>query len=499
MSKHDSKAFGAQVAHIPHLNKKEIADLREDVDQGFIAAEARAGYPELDWLDGAGPVVAGGDIVLKGRNLLQGRTFDSLAVGTGTALLTFTMLKPGKSGYSVEIVDDGALSIVLTTKKVTVNVNAGVTTAAQVATEFNKAGGTMKGIMRCVDDGVAGAGTPAEAAEADLAGGVGEYDGFWAKVGGVACLPSHATGETPAATWGDTQVALTVPALTGKAAIDRVVVELACDGIQCKALAADCGQTALDVSAAAASAAAALVSETNAGLSEAAAAVSETNAANSAIAAAAVVPALKKRTSFPELDFIDGGAFAAAGAAGVVLKGRNLLGTKLFDELVTAVGTTAELTFTMLKPGVSGYSVEIVDTGALSVALAVKKVTVNIDAGVTTAAQIATEFNKAGGTMKGVMCCNDDGVAGAGTPAAAVEAPLAGGLGTYGEEQVLVGGVEALPAHATGTAVSAAWSNTGVNVDVPDLTASGMAASDVAAVVIEAGGVFTQQLSVTLA
>lgn len=465
MPKYDSKSFGAERAHIPHLNKKEIKDLRDDTDRGFMASEARTGFPELDWLDGAGPLVAGGDIVLKGRNLLQGKTFDTLTIGTGTAALIFTMLKPGDSGYSLKIVDAGSLSVAEANKVVTVNIDAGVTTAAQVATEFNKAGGTMKGVMRCNDDGVAGAGTPAAAAAADLIGGAGLYTGFWAKVAGVACLPAHATGTAPVATWSDTQVTLTVPALTGKAATDKALIELGCDGIQCKGFNSDCGEVA--------------------------AATAAISAMDQAYKSAD--SAIQKRTSWPELDYIDGGAFAAAGGD-VKFVGRNFLGSKTFDALTIGTGT-AELVFTMLKPGDSEYTLEVVDAGSLSVALAVKKVTVNIGAGVTTADEVATEFNKLGGTMKGVMRCVSGGV---GTPAAAVEAPLIGGTGNYGEEAVEAGGVDCPPAHATGTSPAATWSDTIVTATVPDLTGSGLAASDIAASKVKAGNKFTQQLSVVL-
>ena len=471
MSKLLSKSFGAQKAQRPHLVMPgggvagEVNDLRRDANQGFMVCEARTGFPELDWVDGAGPLVAGGDIVLKGRNLLQSTTFDTLTVGTGTAALTFTMLAPGNSGYSLKIVDAGSLSVTVASEVVTVNVNAGTTTAAQVATEFNKAGGTMKGVMRCNDDGVTGAGTPAAAAAADLTGGVGLWSGFYCKVAGVACAPKHATGTAPAQVWTDTAVTITVPALTGKVATDKVAIELACDGIQCKAVSSDCGETVAATAAIA--------------------------AMDQAYKAADAI--IRKRTSWPELDWIDGGAFAAAGGD-VVLKGRNLLGSKTFDTLTVGTGT-AELVFTMLKPGDSEYTLEIVDAGALSVALATKKVTVNIDAGTTTADQVATEFNKSGATMKGVMRCVSGGV---GTPAAAVEAALTGGLGNYNEEAVTVGGVACLPAHATGTTPAATWADTQVTVTVPNLTGSGLAASDIAGVVAKASSIHTQQLSVVL-
>ncbi len=464
MSKNDSKSYGSQVPRIPHLSKpgSEIADLREDVDKGFINAEARLNFPELDWLDG-NLLVAGGDIVLKGRNLLQGKTCDSVAVQkAGAGKITLTVLTPGDTGLSVVVTTGVGELVAISGKVLTLTVIVGVSTANSITTLINTLGEDTYGKIFAVET------TPgafdAAISSTKFAGGGGEYDGFAIKVAGVACLPKH-----QASPWTDTQVDVTVPALAGKAADDSLAIELVCDGVQCKALTVDGG-----------------------GGSTATAAIAAMDAAYKA-----ADTGIKKRTSWPELDFIDGGAFAAAGGT-VILKGRNFLGSKAFDSLVLNTGTTSELTFYMMKPGDSEYTLEILDTGALSVALATKKVTININAGATTAAEIATEFNKAGGTMKGVMRCVDDEVAGAGTPAAAAEAPLIGGTGNYAEEAVTVGGVDCLPLHATGTAPAATWADTQISVTVPALTGSGMAASDIAGVVVKASNLHSQQLAVVL-
>ena len=157
-----------------------------------------------------------------GRKLLGSKTFDSYEHGASTSMLTFTMMTPGgSSGYTVEIVQ-GTLGVALSTKKVTVSADlAGVDTADTIATEFNKSGGTMTGVMRCVSGGT---GAVVALAETALANGVGTYGEEDIRVAGVECKPVHATGTTPAATWSDTQVQAQVPALTGKQATDVVAV-----------------------------------------------------------------------------------------------------------------------------------------------------------------------------------------------------------------------------------------------------------------------------------
>ena len=120
-----SQSFGFASAKIPHLVADgktglpgEIADLRGDVELGFENSEGRVGFPELDAMVGEVPVSTGGDITLAGRNLLQGQTFDHKALTSGTAILTLTAMKPGKSGIKAQIlappVGAGGLSITYT-------------------------------------------------------------------------------------------------------------------------------------------------------------------------------------------------------------------------------------------------------------------------------------------------------------------------------------------------------------------------------------------------
>jgi hypothetical protein len=108
-----SKSFGAQQDVIAHLTEGkqgipgELWDLRLDVEQGFKNNEARLGFPELDWLDGAEPADTATAVVLRGRKLNQGQTFDTLTLAAGAAAgagkLIITTMKPGDSGIKVKI------------------------------------------------------------------------------------------------------------------------------------------------------------------------------------------------------------------------------------------------------------------------------------------------------------------------------------------------------------------------------------------------------------
>lgn len=106
-----SKSFGSERAFKAHLLQAgglagEVRDLRGDVEEGFQNNEARASFPHLDWLDDTtgALLAAGGPIKLLGRNLWQDQTFDTVTLGTGTAGVIFTMLKPGESNTYVKIV-----------------------------------------------------------------------------------------------------------------------------------------------------------------------------------------------------------------------------------------------------------------------------------------------------------------------------------------------------------------------------------------------------------
>lgn len=227
-----SKSFGTQRAQKAHLMQQtgglaaEIKDLRSDVEEGFQNNEAQAGFPTLDALD-PGTLLAAGQasFVLVGRNLLQGQTFDTLVSGNGNAAITVTMLKPGDSGVSLEIVQGaGALSAVLAASKLTVTLAAGGSTATQVAAAINAAASCIGVIFAAA--GGTGADNVVAAAATALAGGVGDYAGNNVYINGQSCDPVQAASQ-----WTNTSITVLVPALTGRVATDIVAVIVQSNGI----------------------------------------------------------------------------------------------------------------------------------------------------------------------------------------------------------------------------------------------------------------------------
>jgi hypothetical protein len=210
--------------------KDEIADLETTyngiaLDAGQIenlavtlAQLSRASdHPELTRLDvvtGAALLAAGSDLKLVGTDLLQGQTFDGLTIGAGIDQLDFELMKPGESGHSLELLNTGSLSVAFAAGKWSIGYNFGTDTADQIA-NFVNAHATSKGVLRCVSGGV-GTATPATP-ETPLAGGDGNYAANKVFVAGTEVLPLHAASATPAATWGDTLIEVTVPAAVGGA------------------------------------------------------------------------------------------------------------------------------------------------------------------------------------------------------------------------------------------------------------------------------------------
>jgi hypothetical protein len=229
-----SKSFGSEKGHIPHLAQDgksgvigEVGDLRHDVEQAITKLESRptsAEFPEIDWVDGK-VNIEGGTVVIKGRKLLQGQKFASASFGLTTAKLDFYAVTPGEAGnaYSAKIVQgSGALAVAFAANLVTVTLKSTGSTANEVATEVNKAApNDLKGLIRCVSGG---AGTVLIASEKQFTGGEGT--GWECLVGGVAALPLHATGTTPAANVEETVCSVTCPALSGTAALDTAAISV---------------------------------------------------------------------------------------------------------------------------------------------------------------------------------------------------------------------------------------------------------------------------------
>lgn len=241
----ESKAFGSQRAAKAHLLQQtgglaaEIKDLRSDVEEGFQNLEERAGYPELDYVDGAGPAAAGGDMVLVGRNLLQGQTFDVLELWTGTSKVTITCLKPGKSPFTFAVTGGGTAGSEVVSKvgnAFSIQIEVGVSTANQIATALNANAAASDGYLRAASSGV-GFNNAIQAATA-LAGGVGTFAENVVRVAGFECLPANTPGTAGAAAWTDTQIKVTVPALAPVVATDKAQITVMSDGTRADAMSA---------------------------------------------------------------------------------------------------------------------------------------------------------------------------------------------------------------------------------------------------------------------
>lgn len=156
----------------------ELGDLRDDVEKAIVRMEARNyTHPEIDWIDGGAPAVGGGDAIIKGRNLLQGQTFATLTLFTGTSELVFTALKPGADGNAITIAladggTAGSEAVAKTGNAFVITIEVGVSTADQIATAVNADGADSDGYLRC-NGGGAGTSQIVTAATA-MTGGVGK-------------------------------------------------------------------------------------------------------------------------------------------------------------------------------------------------------------------------------------------------------------------------------------------------------------------------------------
>lgn len=407
--------------------------------------EGRTGYPELDWADGNPLSVSGGTLVLRGRNLLQAQTFDTLQLTEGAAQLDLHPLKPGDSGITVVMVAGvGALAITYSTvtKILTITLAAGGSTDNAIATAINVAGAQTKGHIRAVS--AAGGSFTLAQSSREMTGGVGTYAGNEVRVSGVECLPLHAAGTAPAATWADTAVSVTVPDLsvqsTPRHAEDQLTVSLKSYGLPAQPL--------------------------------------------------PLVNQLARGSAAPELTRMSTAALLAAGGDATI-HGTALLQGQTFDSLrITEVAVILDLF--ALKPGKSGITVEVIaGVGALGVTYSTitKALVITLAAGGSTCSAVATAINANAAQTDGHVRAN---LVGAGTFTLAVAAtPMAGGLGDYALNRVLVGGLEALPANETGDATTAKWADGQLVVTTPAVGN----ATEVAVISVESNGVRSHQLS----
>lgn len=212
------------------------------VQSDFGTVQGRSGHPELDWLDGGAPAASGGDMVLRGRNLLQGKTFDTITVTQGAASFTVTALKPGVSGLSVIIGTPagGGAAVSVSGSVITITPAAAGSTDDAMATAVNANGADTDGLVRATSAG--GGSFNAAQGERVLAGGTGDYTGTKVLISGTEALPANQTGATTTAKWSDTAITVTVPDLTAlspaRAAADLANIVVESDGVYSQALTA---------------------------------------------------------------------------------------------------------------------------------------------------------------------------------------------------------------------------------------------------------------------
>lgn len=203
----------------------------------------------------------------------------------------------------------------------------------------------------------------------------------------------------------------------------------------------------------------------------------------------------QESVDYPLIEWLDGTAIPAAGG-NVVIKGTKLLQDQTFAHLLANTG----LDIVACVPGESGndYSVAIVQgVGALTVAIAVKKLTITLAAapGGSTRNAVATAINDIAADTYQILRANV--TAGGGSlVTVAAETHLAGGAGEGWE--CYVSGVLAPITHTVGGATTTANNVAeGVaTVTVPDLTAEtdARAAADRARVHVLTDGVYTNDV-----
>ena len=109
-----------------------------------------------------------------------------------------------------------------------IQIEAGVSTANQIATAINANTADSDGYLRAASGG-AGT-TNAVAAATAMAGGVGDFAGNLVYAAGKLCLPANTAGTAGAAAWTNTGVTVTVPALAPAVATDKANVTLMSNG-----------------------------------------------------------------------------------------------------------------------------------------------------------------------------------------------------------------------------------------------------------------------------
>ena len=189
----------------------------------------RIGAPELDRLDvdnGAPIAAAGGDLILIGRDLLQGQTFDGIQKTEGSAFFYAYALKPGVSGITVQIVvGAGILSVAFnpSTGALVITLPAIGDTDDNIAAAINADLSPANGYVRAVS-GSGGSFTLASPTEA-MIGGTGTYAKNKVMVAGLEALPANETGVNAGQKWNGTDITCTSQAVGAATDVAAIAVE----------------------------------------------------------------------------------------------------------------------------------------------------------------------------------------------------------------------------------------------------------------------------------
>lgn len=428
-------------------------------------------------------------------------TYDTLALTESAAVVTLTANSPGQTLFSAAMVVGTTAGVAWNdrTKTLTVTVLAAGTSDDAVATAINIS--DAKGYLTAVSS--TGGDFTSAIAEADLAGGAVSIRTIDDTTTTALAISAAVTGLAAGGYFEVVEPATTVTALAVRACQCPVVIaDVALTAIDvddcasitlqnCAIVAADvkdCDEVQLDNCGAASGATVVISDCRRVELEDCALDLATLRTLGCAIVegdSAGDPPTVDKLTA----------AVAAAGGD-LVITGRELIGGMAFDTLVVTLGDSAgTLTVTARKPGVSGYTFEILapDTGtSLGVTYTSGAVVVQLtETTGDSAAEIATVINANAANTDGYVRAIATGSGD--TTSAVAEAALAGGVGSLTDTKVLIGGVEALPANET--AGAATWADTEITATM----GADHAQNEIVGVTVEIDGELSNQLSFVVA
>jgi len=420
-----SKAFGSKGPDKPHLVRgsgglqAEVQDLRDDVEEAMVTLESLSGYPQLTQVVGGGaidkqdPTATYGVV---GSDLLQDQVAATLTLGLTTASLAFTANRPGTDGNSITVAlttGVGALSVAVVGTAITVTLAAAGSTAAAVKAAIDADADAHALVQVAVSGG--GGGTVLDAVATALSGGVGS--GFEVLLNGVD------------------QTVVSAVTATGFTAIFDL------SGIS------DADSAALQV-------------RTNGRL---------TNTLSLAIRT--------PEADYPLIGKVTGGTSVSIAGSPVAaaIAGDNFLQGQSFASYTFGTGA-ASLAFSANRPGTPGNSitVELATGGALSVAVVGTAITVTLNTGTSTAADVKAAVDAYAAAHALVQVAVSGG--GGDPVVVAAATPLAGGVGS---------GVEVLVNNLEQT-VNGTITDTAIAMAVSDFT--GSANGDSASLVVVSNG-----------